>query len=135
MVHTSTVTLLGQSETNESATKMNGVVTKAQLDLPIDGLRVRDSAKVRGKGEEETSPVTIDENNNESKDHVEPEAEQGKTEKYRMWGFFRVDQPVKTLNSILIPIAHMLCLYALFNITLDTKWKTIGWGESLKKHQ
>lgn len=134
----STLTLLGQAQTNESATKMNGsvVVTKSQLDLPIDGLRIRDSANVvRGKGGDQ---VITDENNNVSKagDNVEPPqpATAGEPTKgaYRMWGFYPVDQPVKTLNSILIPIVHLVCLFALANITLNTSWSTIAWGESLK---
>lgn len=53
----------------------------------------------------------------------------------RMWGFFRVDQPVKLLNSILIPIYHVLAIYALANITFDTKLSTIAWGESRKVYR
>lgn len=134
MAHTSTLTLLGQSQANGSATKTNGSLkmSKAQLDMPIDesdGLRVRDSAKVcNGKDKQQ---VITDENNNVSRVVGHSQEEPKKEEKvYRMWGFFRVDQPVKTLNSIAIPIAHILCFFALLNITWDTKWVTIFWGES-----
>lgn len=135
MAPPSTLTLLGQTQTNESATLVNGSLkmTKSQLDLPadeFDGLRIRDSAKVSAqKGQQ----VITDENNN-TVTSKPVEVEENK-DGYRMWGFFRVDQPVKTLNSIMIPIVHLACIYALGNITLDTKWLTIGWGESHENHR
>lgn len=128
MAHTSTLTLLGQSEAaaKESATKM----TKTHLDVSstntttgTDGLRCREKN------------VLLDENNNVSsgKEQQQQEVNQATSsasKMHRMWGFFNVDQPVKTLNSIMIPLAHLLCIYALGNITLATMWKTIAFGES-----
>ena len=132
---TSTVTLLGQSQASESATNGSAKMAKSQLDLPIDecdGLRIRENAKKWADGQQE---VILDENNNVTK---APAAEEEETaaegeKKYLMWGFFPVNQPVKTLNSILIPITHLVCMYALWNITLETMWKTIMFGESPQK--
>lgn len=139
---TSTLTLLGQSQANESATKMNGSLkmSKSQLDMPIDecdGLRIRGSAKVSAAKDQQQ--VIPDENNNvtkvanqdEDSQQVQPETRGA----YKMWGFFPVDQPIKTLNSIMIPLVHVACLYSLMNITADTQWRTILWGESAENHR
>lgn len=123
MAHTSTVTLLGGSHTSNGSAKLS----KIHLD-DTEGLRSRDSAKMN-------EAMITDENNNVSKvvEH-EPNLKSGETGEqkgaYRMWGFFRVDQPVKTLNSIMIPLSHMLALYALFNVPRDVKILTALWGES-----
>lgn len=150
MSRTSTLTLLGQA--NESETMMmvtkpgkpDGPMTKSQLNMPIEtaaaattnGLRIRDSAIVYDTSKtEEESQVISDENNNVVKGAAAAEeTEEVAVSKpsRRMWGFFKVDQPVKTLNSILIPLYHVLAMFALANITLDTKLTTIAWGESLK---
>lgn len=136
---TSTLTLLGQSQANESATKMNGSLkmSKSQLDMPIDecdGLRIRDSAKVSAAKDQQVIP---DENNNVTKVAKDEDSQvQGETRgAYKMWGFFPVDQPIKTLNSIMIPLVHVACIYSLMNITADTQWRTILWGESLQNHR
>lgn len=159
MSRTSTLTLLGQANESETTKKLvtkpnkpDGPMTKAQLNLPIEtavqaatnGLRIRDSAVVcdtsSGKTTAEESRVISDENNNIVKGSVATTSEHQETEEAaavvkqpsrRMWGIFQVDQPVKTLNSILIPIYHILAVFAVANITLDTKLTTIAWGESL----
>lgn len=156
MSHTSTLTLLGQA--NESETGRSNShgspsekMTKSQLNLPIattaasadphdglrNGLRFRDSAALQS----DDSQVITDENNNVKKSPEEDgsagvaaASAKDTVRSNRMWGFFKVDQPVKTLNSILIPIYHLLCLYTIVTTTLDTNPLTIMWGESFEKH-
>lgn len=146
MSQTATVTLLGRANESETMTNADAraAMSKAQLNVPADasGLRVRGGAVLcdnKALLREEPPQVFADENNNEVKEGEAvpsaasvPQEQQPQQDRKscRMWGFFRVDQPVKTLNSIMIPLFHLAALYGIANITIETKFSTIAWGES-----
>lgn len=47
---------------------------------------------------------------------------------YKMWGFYPVQQPVKQLNSYVLPLVHIVAIYVLFQVTFKLKLLTIVWG-------
>lgn len=71
--------------------------------------------------------------NDTKTDHSESSSEdvpenRGNRKMYKMWGFYPVQQPVKKLNSYLLPLFHVLAIFALFQITAHLKVLTILWG-------
>lgn len=102
----------------------NGVVgakmTKSQLNVPNGGGEKyafdENNNKVEGK-------VSQDVNNNQVAGSSEQEEKI-----YNVLGI-KFKQPLKKVNSILIPVYHLLAVYAFFNTSLDVKVLTVLWGK------
>lgn len=47
---------------------------------------------------------------------------------HKMWGFFPVQQKVKSINSYVLPVWHILAILGLLQVTFKLKLLTILWG-------
>lgn len=113
-----------------SAAATNGVSKMLRSDLNLTETDYNQQNGLRARHLDKSDHHSVlDENNNVAKVDADPGDGQADGPTYSMWGFFKVTQPVKVLNSILIPIYHLVMLYAFLNLTLATKFATVIWGK------